>query len=104
MKILVCYACNDFIALRSQKRTCVCGKSEGNYTLKGNRNDAEVSGPCIVMAVRQDQYMEMFGRIADIKSEQKARLQGHEHLLDVGIDMYLYDIEHPKSAVKRVDE
>ena len=31
MKLMVCFACNDVLALRMEPRTCACGRTSGRY-------------------------------------------------------------------------
>lgn len=49
MKILVCQACGDAVALSIRERRCHCGKSGGIYYK--DHETAEVDGPSHVIGV-----------------------------------------------------
>jgi hypothetical protein len=53
VKLLNCLECNDVVALYIKPRTCLCGKSSGQYL---NTSDATVTGPCRIIGIRNDQY------------------------------------------------
>lgn len=52
MKLLMCAACLDVVALRPTERACECGLSSGRYV---DRLWVEVEGPCLVLGTRDDQ-------------------------------------------------
>lgn len=43
MKLIYCLECGDVVALRTARRSCLCGQSSGYYT---TWIDAVVTGPC----------------------------------------------------------
>jgi hypothetical protein len=45
VKLIYCRECGDVVALRAEPRTCICGKSGGNY--KDDRLHAVIYGPCV---------------------------------------------------------
>ncbi len=55
MKLMYCIHCGDVLALRYIRRACSCGKSIGRSTL---HVEAEVSGPCVVLGVKDDALMD----------------------------------------------
>ena len=51
MKLIVCDACHDIVALDFVERQCKCGKSEGHYE---SSLVVEVDGPCRVIGIEND--------------------------------------------------
>ncbi len=54
MKLLLCTACSDVIALRHHERYCECGKSKGRYTDELN---AEYSGNALLLGFQNHSYI-----------------------------------------------
>jgi hypothetical protein len=53
MKLIFCRECGDIISLRKVERTCVCGKSSGQYTDDIN---ARISGPCVPLGISNSSF------------------------------------------------
>ena len=54
MKLLNCQSCNDIVALHTQMRECLCGKSSGRYQPDGLK--AVYQGPARILGMRNSQY------------------------------------------------
>lgn len=73
MKLLHCKSCFDIVALCSEDRACLCGKSSGYYKDKLN---AVVKGPCMVLGISNPSFIEATAR--QMYSGDKEDGQGRE--------------------------
>ena len=48
MKLIICPACSDIVAMRDEPRTCACGASHGHYT---DQQNAVYGGKAIPMGI-----------------------------------------------------
>lgn len=53
MKLIYCRECGDIVSLREVERTCICGKSSGQYTDDIN---AKINGPCVPLGIANNSF------------------------------------------------